>query len=404
MKKIKLFIIVLISLFVINVKADMGPPSVAEHEVVVTNKNGAVCYEYSGAKYTKSNVTIPYKTTLSVIDDINDSYISVFSDVKEYNCTVKYSDVSAKTQSFNLKSAKEITPVKAVILAKGGLNMRVGPAVTYSKIITIPQYAVVTLTHKSGSYWYYCKYGDKSGWITGMNGYFGYEGKEVLYFDEDVVIIDSYNNGKKIGTIPANTEITDYLNIVSRGIDYEYYVSYNGVKGFVRKMYYKTDGTGKIKLVKDVEIRNEAGELTKKLLANQELEYTMMNEYGEFYIPSKKLLLSVKSDEFEYVTKADVKVKTSGYIGEGLFGEKNNDNNTITPASNETNNGTEEQNEESKNDIPNNEGMSTKDIIIICLLAGIFLSLTAIVVIKLVNSKKSKPVVVNNINNENKEL
>ena len=51
-KKIKSLIVALICLFVVNVKADMGPPIVASHEAMVTNKNGAICYN-SGKKRTK---------------------------------------------------------------------------------------------------------------------------------------------------------------------------------------------------------------------------------------------------------------------------------------------------------------------------------------------------------------
>ena len=403
MKRIKLFIIVLIGLFVINIKADMGPPVIAEHEVMVTNKSGAQCYDNNEKGYYKTKTIIPYGTILRVFDDINGSYINVISeDNDEYSCRVKYSDVSAKTQSFDLSNAEEITKVKAVILAKGGLNMRVGPSVTYSKKITVPQYAIVTLTHKSGSYWYYCNYGDKSGWITGMHGYFGYEGKEVLYSDKARDIKENWDgSGKKLGTIPANTEITDYVNIVSRGDSgYTHYVSYNGVKGYVESMYYKTDGTGKIKLVKNVEVRNLDGIVEKKLSANQELEYTMMDEYGNFYVPSKKLLLHLKSDEFEYITKTDILTKTKGYIGEGIFGEKKDEEATPTN-SNPTETETKPKEEETNKST--NSGMSSKDIIIICLLGGIFLSLTAIVIIKLMNSKKksqpASPVVPRVVNN-----
>ncbi len=134
MKKSKLLIITLICLFVVNVKADMGPPMIAEHEVMVTNKNGAACY----LDGKKTGEVLAYGKTYTVSDDINGNYISVY-DSNGNGCTVKYSDVSAKKQSYDLSSAKEITPIKAVILANGGLNMRKGPSVTYSKVVTIPQ-------------------------------------------------------------------------------------------------------------------------------------------------------------------------------------------------------------------------------------------------------------------------
>ena len=400
MKRIKLFIIIFLLLFVINVKADMGPPMIAEHKVMVTNKDGAVCYEYTDKGIKKTGVVIPYKTTLSVNEDVSGSYIDVSNDDKDdYNCRVKFSDVSALNQNFDLSKAEKITSLKAVVLAKGGLNMRKGPSVTYSKITTIPEHAVVTLTHRSGDYWFYCEYNGNKGWITGMDGYFGYESKEVLISDQELNLYSSLSSDKKVGKIPANTEITDYLSFVPRGNYKSYYVIYDGIKGYIKPtdygILYKTEGLGKIKLIKDVEVRDSySGELIKKLSANQEIEYSMMAGEKMFYMSSKKLLVSLDDDEFEYITKADIKVKTRGYIGEGLFGE--------TKKEKEEEKKDDPKKEEKKEDEPikQDDSMSTKELIIICLLAGIFLALTAIVILKLINSKKK----VTNVSNEPKAV
>ena len=413
MKKIRLVIILFIFMFIVNVKADMGPPMIIEHDVMVTNKDGARCYEMDdNGKYHEGSMVIPYKTTLKVYEDIFDgSYISV-NDGKEdgYNCVVKYSDVSSKTQSFDLSKAEKVTAVKAVILAKGGINMRKGPSVTYSKIITVPQYAVVTLTHRAGDYWYYCEYNNHKGWITGMHGYFGYEGKEVLVSDEKIDIFSSTSSGvnmseeKIVGKIPANTEITDYLNIVTRSqYDDAHYVVYKGVKGYIKPMYYKTDGTGKIKLKKTVELYDDDGIVIKKLSGNQELEYSMMTRDGMFRISSKNANLSLKSDEFEYIKKADIQTKTKGYIGEGIYGESKKDDNIIEDNKIEEtpDNKPSEEKETSDN---SSSSMSTEDIIIICLLGGILLTLTTIVIIKLVNRKKEKVVINSESNNNINEI
>ena len=72
MRKIKLFVIILICLFVVNVKADMGPPTIIVHKVMVTNKNGAQCYDHDMNKYIKMDKVIPYKTTLQVESEIFD--------------------------------------------------------------------------------------------------------------------------------------------------------------------------------------------------------------------------------------------------------------------------------------------------------------------------------------------
>lgn len=384
MKKIKIFIIMLICLFTINVKA----AEIISHKVMVTNKDGAICYEEESlGKYRKTNKVIPYKATYLVNNDFfNKSYMIIYDEKNEEdNCIVKYSDISAVKQDFSLNSdgVEKITSVKAVILASGGLNMRKGPSVTYSKIITIPQYTTITLTHKAGTYWYYCEYDGKSGWITGKDYYFGYEGKEVLYSNYP---IDIYSKDKKVGTIPANTEITDYLNLVHTEDEWGHYVIYNGTKGYISDMLYKTDKVGKIKITKDYEIKNEDGIFEDKLRTNQELEYSMISSKGEFYLTKKNKLVSIPKEYYDYIVKADAKVKDRGYIGEELFGEKKEERPDLK----------KEILEQESLTIPkeNNKGTSIRDILIIVLLVGIFIVLVALVTIKVINNKKKSNVKV----------
>ena len=386
MKKIKILIIVFVLLFVANVKADMGAPYVITHKVKVTNKNGAACYE-DGKKTGK---VIPYGTTLDLYDDINGSYIYVSGD--EYSCNVKYSDISAVIQNFSLNNegvSKLDKTIKAIVLAKGGLNMRKGPAVSYSKITTVPQYSVITLTYSAGSYWYYTTYNGKSGWITGMDGYLGFEGKEVL-INSDAVKIYSTNGKTVLGTIPAKTEIDKYLELSGTPYnEFYYYVIFNGIKGYIKqRMWYKVDGTGKIKLTSDyIFDYDDNGNPSKKIASGTELEYDMVDGDGTnimgFNIPSRKT--GVYTSDFKYVKETKVITKTEGYLGEGLYGEAKTIK-TDTPTDEPE---VEEEPTSFEPVTPNEETkMNTKDIIIIALLAGIFACLTALVIIKLVNSKK----------------
>ena len=372
----KIYILVLISLFcLVNVKADMEAPQIIAHEVMVTNKDGAVCYE----KNKKTDKVIPYGTMLKVDHDISGSFIDVFN--SDYSCTVKYSDVSAKTQSFDINNSEveKLTPTKAIILAKGGLNMRKGPAVSYSKMLTIPQYKTVLITHKAGSFWYYAEYEGKKGWITGMDGYIGFDGKEVLCNYEAVKIYS--NDGKKIlGTIPANKEITDYL--ILTGTPYSsnsYFVIYNNIKGYVKDMFYRTDGEGIVKLLKDYDVKDDNGNLKKKITANQELKYNMISRNNMVYFPENKLEVYLSNEYFDYVKKANVLIKTNGYIGEGLFGEEKEEKTTIP--------------DESTEDVEDLEPLTNtsrrnKEIIIICVLSSVIGALTCLVIVMLINKKK----------------
>ena len=380
MKKINLLLLLLICLFIINVNAAMESPQIIAHKVMVTNKNGTNCYE-DGKKTDK---VIPYGTTLEVNRDISGSYIYVSN--SDYSCNVKYSDVSSKTQSFDLNSTgvEKITTTKAIILASG-LNMRKGPAVTYTVITTIPKNSIVTLTHLAGTYWYYGTYNGKSGWITAMNGYVGFERKQILYSYQPMKIYSTYDKKAVLGTIPANTEIVNYLEL-GLHLDTKYYIQYNGIKGYVESMFYKTE-EGVIKLLKDVEIRDQNDKLVKKLTTNQELKYNMVDEDGKFYLPDKKEVVYIPTDSFKYIKEGKVLKKQSGYIGEGVFGEEKLEKTGINEEEEENS-----HSEETKIIVPKQEkkqsSISTKEIIVICLLTGIFLSLTALVIIKLVNSKK----------------
>ncbi len=370
MKKSKLLIIISICLFNICVKAQDELPTIVSHEVMVTNKNGTICYNNG----EKTDLTIPYGTTLSVYYDIVGSYIYVSND--KYSCSVKYVDVSSKTQEFNLtnEGVKEITPTKAIILVKGGLNLRKGPSVTFSKKITVPQYTVVTLTHQAGTYWYYTEYNGVYGWVTSMNNYIGVEDNKVLYFYEDVNIYNQSNN--IIGKIPSNTEITNYLIVSGR-----YYVIYNGIKGYVNNMLYKTDGVGKIKLIKDLEITDENQKPLRRITANQELEYNMQKENNSFYFPEKGVYVHLDNDSFEYIKKVPLKIKKSGYLQEGLFGEEKQ---TIEENKEEI----IEENNELQEGVVDESHSNLRDVIIIILLSLIFMALTILVIIKLVSVKK----------------
>ena len=389
MKKIK-FVLLVICLLALNVKADMGPPFVVSYKAMITNPNGAECYTYDGKKEGK---IIPYKTVFEIDNEMSNGLISVYND--NYSCYVKYQDLGAMSSSFDInnQSVEKKEPTRAIILAKGGLNMRKGPATSYGKVITIPENTVVTLTHKAGTYWFYTSYGGKSGWITGMNGYFGIDEPKILFSNK---AIDIYNSSKKkIGTIPANTEITDYVKLITYYDDYRYYVVYNNIKGYILdEPYYKVETTGKIRLLRDYDIKDSNGNPIRKLVKGKELDYdylgydyfgdvVLVKEKNNYIAIAKSEMISENMvDNFEYLADDKIKDKERGYIGEGIFGEE-----IIAK--------TEELKKEVQEEpvIENEHQFSNKEIIIIALLSGILIALVILVIIKLVN-KKNKYVVI----------
>ncbi len=395
MKKIKLMVVLVICLFICNVKADMGPPHVITYKAMITNKDGAVCYE-DGKKTDK---VIPYKTIFEVYDEVNNGYIYVHND--NYDCSVKSSDLSAINHDFDITSKEvvSISPIKAIILANGGLNMRSGPATSYAKIITIPQYTVVTLKLHAGTYWYYTEYNGHSGWITGMHGYFGVESSGVLISDK---ILNIYNSsGKVVGKIPANTEITDYVGLPTYyPNEYQYYVVYNGIKGYLddNNVYIKIEPEGKIKLINDIDIKDSNGKPIKKLTKGQELVY----DYQDFntdqtmigvHLKEKNTFVYIEKTDFEYIIEGKTKVKEKGYLGEGLFGEAKEERQ-------------EEPQEEVKEETQEKEnffdGLTEIQKMILGFVAGIIVALTIFVIARLVLKKKNSKQLNNYVANEDK--
>ena len=401
MKKItNLLILIFVFIFMSNVKADMGPPSVIKYYVTVVNKSGAPCYEVNSQNnYVKTKDTIPYGTTLYVTDEaVNSKYINTYSDEPTgKSCLIALSDTMIKNGNFDIKSeeVEKIDSIKAVILAKGGLNLRKGPAMSYGRIITIPQYAVVTISYKAGTYWFYAEYNGQKGWISGINQYLGYEGNDVLYNNIDTNIYNE--NGKIIGTIPKYTDITDYINVVNRKNDYAHYVNYNGIKGYTYQLSPKVDG--ELKVINDAYVY-DGSKVINKVKEGQTVKYIMIKtgkNYDdspatnwEIYSPELKgsLFLIYNDVQKEYTPIKETPIKKlKGYIGEGLFGEEKEEKqeviNDVTPPVVEDDN------------INNNQKTNNTMIIIICLLCTIIGALTCFIIIKLVNTKKDKKGVVN---------
>ena len=381
MKKIILFIL---SLLALNVKADMGPPMIIEYQAVVANKDGAICYNDG----KKTDIVIPFGEVIDIYWELNGNYINVTYNNK--SCDIKASDIKAKQDSFSVNTAgvEKIKETKAVILAKGGLNLRKGPSVPYSKIMTIPQYSVVTLKYKAGTYWYYAEYNGRSGWISGMNQYFGFDNSNILYSYKDVDIYDINDKSKKIGTIKAFTEVSDYIELVQYDGP-NFLVNYNGIKGYVYYMPYKVEG--EIKILNDVGLYNNNDKKTTKTLnSGKTYKYSIIeynNDINIFYFPSENGYAILKYNEYELIGDTKNLIKKTGYIGSGLFGEEKVENDTSQEEI------IDEQEEIIEDKEEKDEKVNKVEIIIICLLVGILIALSILIIIKLVNMKKDKKVI-----------
>lgn len=413
MKKVLLLCLMILG-FGFNVYADGDGPSIAQYDVYISNKDGAVCYDEKNNSYIKTDKVISYGSIVRFYSETTEKYIYVdyYDDKDEYQfgCYVETKNLTPKNSEFNLKSDDiiKINPVKAVILANGGLNLRKGPATIFSKVTLIPQYSVVTLKYRVGDYWYYAEYNGKSGWITGENAYFGMNNDAIIYSLNDIEIFSDKALTKKIGTIPKFTEITNYLSLVS----YEpaFFVNYNGIKGYIKNTTYKVNG--KVKINSDATLLKRDG--TKQNIKKGEvLNYSIescdsietkntWNYVCTFYIPKYNGTIKlIDNDNTNFTNQGSIAdIKTKGFIGEGLFGEKKESNVDTTEEVKY------EEVEDAKvdpneiidvNDIKEEvkkESKINNEMIIVIVLSCIILALTIVIIIKLVNIKKKEKIVV----------
>ena len=94
----------------------------------------------------------------------------------------------------------------------------------------------------------------------------------------------------------------------------------------------------------------------------------------------KKVLQFVKLDknDFQYVQEAKIKIKETGYVGEGSFGEEKE---VVIR---------EPQEEPHEDEKKEDSSLNMKEIFIVGLLLGILIVLIILVIIKLVNRKEDR--------------
>ena len=421
MKKYLSLLLILLLSITFNVKADGASPILAKFELVVSNKSGATCYNEKDNKFVTTDKKIPYNKIVYLDYNYDGDYYSVSLKDEEinYSCLLNIRDLSLKNSSFsnNNSNVEKITPKYAVVLANGGLNLRKGPSTIYSKVTLVPKNTIIKLTHKAGNHWYYIEYNGKSGWITSMNGYLGYDSSDVLFNNYDVEIYSDYKATKKVGVIPKDTFITNYLFLDRIEEDApSYYVNYNGIKGYISFMGHKM--IGKINLLKDTDLYGLNDKILKKIKPGVYDYYCDAEAtYHIYFIDEKGNVDLDKLNEnvdYKLIDKPRYEKKDKGYIGEGLFGEKITkidrsnveDDNTSTPEPNNLIDVNDGKTNEVKEELKKQDKINNETIIII-VLASIVLALTITVIILLVNKKKNNVVIEerkNNIENNKEEV
>ncbi len=367
----------------IVVKADMGAPSVVTQEVMIANKEGAYCYnikyDSNGRTFSKTDKKVPYGKTFKIWEDVGVEYVGVSSE-GYYDCYVSANDVISKNDEFDITSSNEVQKIdtkEAIILKKDGVLLKKGPGIAFSTITTIPKGSIINISYQAGTYWFYAEYNGLGGWVNGQDEAFAYDDSAILIYPYDNDIYDS--NKKVIGKIPAYEEITDYLRLVSHGTN-NYYVNYKGTIGSIYTAYPKLDG--KLKLKKDIKLYEDVDgkKLINTIKKGTECDYSIIKiadfpeENTSIYVPSLKGWLvyqeNYNNDVYEVIGETKTLQKEKGYLGEGLFGES-------IPS-------------KDKDNPRKIENVNNNDLVLICVIGAIILSVTIIIVIKLVNKKKNK--------------
>ena len=94
-KHLSLLLIILLSI-TFNVKADGISPILAKFELVVSNKNGATCYEEKNNKFIATNKKIEYNKIVYLNYNYDNNYytISLKDEDINYSCILNIRDLS----------------------------------------------------------------------------------------------------------------------------------------------------------------------------------------------------------------------------------------------------------------------------------------------------------------------
>ena len=261
MKKIKLFILLLLVSIPMFVKADAGAPMITTYKIRISNKAGANVYEWDekNEKYIKTNEVLKYDNTYTVThEEINNKqlYGHIYETIGEgdnetyKDYTINLSD--AKPIKYNLEDYKQDSTQKYYVFEEGVILYQ-GPSKIYDKVS--PEKSIPVDTILEAKYydelWAYVEYQGIKGWIytygnTSASPY--EEASSVATMENDITVslktigpIELYEtpkSNKKAGiTIPANTELSNHKVIATYDVALKlenYYIEYNGTKGWLR--------------------------------------------------------------------------------------------------------------------------------------------------------------------------
>lgn len=239
MKKVKRILLLVLMILMINtsVYADARVPNSITYEVEIKNVDGVILYnyDYSTKKLTKE-ATIDYKqkVEVSTIEKFNDEEYAFVKYKDNGNNITGYVLLSEfdKEKSYNIEKDKLSSQNQGYIFNEK-VNLYAGPSFIFDIVETVDgncniNYQRYSVDGQAG--WIYAEINGKNGWVSIIENFIA-----SLKASDDHRILtitntNIYDVSKNIiGTIPKYT----YLEYTYSCLSQNYYVEYNGIKGFV---------------------------------------------------------------------------------------------------------------------------------------------------------------------------
>ena len=394
LKTISKYLLLLILFIPCFVKADMGPPIMTEYQVRVTNPNGTTAVNIDGKeegtfKYDEI-ITVHYEKIIN-----NELYGGT------YNKLVKISDTKLLTETVKLEKFKK-EKRKYYVFDDTNVLYK-GPSKTYGKVEpeTTLKKGTIVETEYYDELWAYVEQDGVKGWVykytyKGVAPYKEQTGMAWMAKDYNYRKFKTLNEMKLykspkekdvVATIPEDVDIEPtYAYPDDPHIPY-FYVSYDGKEGWMK--------------IDTIEI--EGGSYNNALYYPNGT-YTVDNNDGismyKDYDSTSEVLETIP-----HKTKLNVKFVLSGnHIWDWYQVEYNEKTGWVKGEKvrfeiDETIPQPDNTEEEQETNIPNTEDttmekdeeqekLSPREIIIICITTAVVASLTAFVTIKLINKKK----------------
>ena len=241
MKKVKRILLLVLMILMINTNAyaDAKVPNSIYYEVEIKNVDGVILYnyDYSTKKLTKQ-ATIDYKqkVVVSTIEKFNDEEYAYVQYNDNGNFITGYVLLSEfdKEKSYDIEKDKLSSQNQGYIFNEK-VNLYAGPSFIFDIVETVDgncniTYQIYNVDAQNG--WIYAEINGKNGWVS-ITENFVASLKESD--DHRILTITNTNiydvNKNIIGTISKYT----YLEYTYSCIVQNYYVEYNGIKGFIDK-------------------------------------------------------------------------------------------------------------------------------------------------------------------------